>query len=128
MQAHLLIKINKDKTEIHYISEGNKLHTHDYDYGYDNGEDKHLFLSGIMYALEQINTFENVPTVFRIKMSDGENVRIIDNIMRHKMNWYKAILEDYNYTQFDTDGNSKPCVIIDSNERYKKVNRLGLKI
>ncbi len=123
MKSHILINIKNDNTVLCYVSEGEKVRSHVYGYGYSHGDSKHLFLEGMMYMLEQINTVENIPLTFRLKIEDG-----IDNPMRHKMHWYKAMLESYNYTQFDTDGNANPCVIIDNDERYKKINKLGLKV
>ncbi len=123
MKSHILINIKNYSTELCYVSDGEKAHNHVYDYGYMHGEDKLLFLEGIMYMLEQINTVDNIPTTFRLNTIEGAQ-----NPMRHKMHWYKAALESYNYTQFDTEGNARPCVIIDNDERYKKINKLGLKV
>ena len=116
MKPHILINIKNDSTELCYVNAGERVHTHVYEYGYDYGENKHLFLSGVMYMLEQINTIENIPTIFRLSMKEETqnikqeeiNRRLIDNPMRHKIHWYKALLENYNYTQFDTEGNAGP--------------------
>lgn len=149
MKPHILINIKNDSTELCFVNAGEKVHTHIYEYGYNHGENKHLFLEGIMYMLEQINTIENIPATFRLKLIEDDGLKYVnsstrlkeiineglennslslDNIMRHKIHWYKALLENYNYTQFDTEGNARPCVIIDSDERYKKANKLGLKV
>ncbi len=149
MKPHILINIKNINTELCYVNAGERVHTHVYEYGYDHGENKHLFLSGVMYMLEQINTIENIPTTFMLKFIENDNIKDkidlteqkeninrgkevkggeLNNTMRHKIHWYKALLENYNYTQFDTEGNARPCVIIESDERYKKVNKLGLKV
>lgn len=125
MQSHLLIKIGSNNTVVNYIESGKSIHTHNYDYGYIMGEDRHRFLGGVLYMLELVNSLNYIPNQFilEIDMSMTE-----DNIMRHKTDWYRHVLSYYNYTQFIKATKESPRVIINSNERYKKRNSLNLKV
>ncbi len=125
MQTHLLIKIAEHKTTVDYIESGDKVHTHDYLYGYSQGEDKHSFLAGILFMLETINSVDHIPNKFIIETDTSIES---DNIMRHKVQWYADLLRNYNYTQFIKATKEPACVIINNNERYKKRNRLHLKV
>ncbi len=124
MHNHLNIQIKDRSTEVSYIQEGDKLHTHIYNYGYIYGADKGEFLAGILYMLETINVIECIPEHYILDI-DGA---IDANPMRHRLNWYADTLRNYNYTQFVRGINMQPHVIINTNERYKKSNKLGLKV
>ena len=121
---HIHIQIKDRSTTVSYVQEGDKLHTHVYDYGYIQGASKGEFLAGILYMLEMINMIDHIPERYILDL-DG----VIDvNPMRHKLNWYTDTLQNYNYTQFVRGTNRQPYVIINTNERYKKGNHLGLKL
>lgn len=128
MQSHLLIKINKDKTLLTYIDSGEKIHTHEYNYGYADADNKHKFLAGIMYMLEMINLIDVIPEKYIVDLDIATNDMNDISAMRHKYHWYGEIIRRYNYTQFVRSTNDTPCVIINTNERHKDRNKLGLKI
>lgn len=124
MNTHLHIKILTDRTDISYIENGEKLHSHIYEYGLKDRDDKIKFLSGVLYMLEMINTVSPIPNKYIIDVEAS----LEDDNMRHKYHWFGDVLRRYNYTQFWRDDNMAPHVIINSNERYKKRNQLDLTI
>ncbi len=131
MEPHLLIKINRENTNVSYIDTGDKLHTHDYNYGYAHGKDRLRYLYGVLYMMEMINIIDPIPNKIIIKFDTTDNRHDIDNSeMRHMKGWYSDILNQYNYTQFifRNDKRYRPVhVIINSDERHQKHNTLGLR-
>lgn len=128
MEAHILIEIRKQNTDVSYIENGDKLHVHTYDYGHYMGKNRLFFMSGILYMMEIINTIDVIPNKIIIKFDTLDPQNNIDNSdMRHNKDWYKDVLVKYNYTQFIKRHNIKMHVIINYDERHKKPNPLELK-
>ena len=133
MDPHILIQINKDTSNVSYIDTGDKLHSHDYGYGYADGKNKLKYISGILYMLEIVNTIDPIPNKIIIKFAinnnnKSNNIKNIDTSdMRHMKGWYADVLRNYNYTQFIMRYKSDMHVIIDLDERHKKHNQIGLR-
>ena len=118
MKSTLRIEVLKDKTNIIYIDNGNRL----FEYSSKIGEEEIIknnfnekiandWMGYIIWCLESISYVDRVPEEFLLLVNDNST-------------WYKSVLSRYSYTQFFIK-NKKPHVIIEGDihnyERHKKV-------